>query len=121
MMRAAIILGVVFVIIAVVQFRRTTHLPNGTFKNLKQTALAVQLYAGDHDGFLPASLNELVPAYTTADYLRGGPTLLTPGVNLRELPNDTVILRALETDGSAIEIRADMSSSITLHQALAHY
>ena len=110
-------IGIVIVVIPLIQYERAKDIQTRTLKNLKEIAFSLKLYAADHDGFLPASLDELVPTYATAESVRSKPAFLTQSVNLDKLPSKTVILRAADhssraAEVRAVEVRADMSFSI---------
>jgi hypothetical protein len=71
----------------------------------KQVGLAVKMYADDHQGRLPRSLDELVPAYLPDKSFFPHVYLATPHALLGELPLESIILFRVATDGRRHETR----------------
>ncbi len=64
----------------------------------RQVGLAAKLYADDHEGHLPASLNELVPHYLPDRTFFPHVHLATPRAVLAELQPKAIILFRVDTD-----------------------
>ncbi len=58
----------------------------------KQVGLAALLYSQDHEGSLPETLPQLVPNYLPDETLLPGHYLTTPGMVLKDLPPQAIIL-----------------------------
>jgi hypothetical protein len=71
----------------------------------KQVGLAAKLYAGDHQGRLPQSLDELAPSYLPDEALLPGVMLATPRAVLSELSPDSTIMLRIVTDNSRKKTR----------------
>jgi hypothetical protein len=108
-----VVAGIVtYFVVAVIHDEHERSLRTSTLKNLKEVALALTLYATDHHGSLPASLDELLPTYTSEEFMRDHPVFLTPAANMDKLSNDTIILRAPDGTGRVAEVRADSSGAM---------
>jgi hypothetical protein len=55
-------------------------------------AIALKLYAFDHDGFLPDTLSELIPKYAPNTQFIAHMELVTPKAELEKLPPRSIIL-----------------------------
>jgi hypothetical protein len=71
----------------------------------RQVGLAAKLYANDHEGRLPGSLNELVPQYLPDKTLLPHVRFATPRTVLAELPPTAIILFRVATDEDRHETR----------------
>ena len=94
--------------------------PDPLLRTLKRVALAMRLFANDHDGMLPISLSELVPQYTSNELKLYHPELIKPGAILGMLPPNTIILEGTDAAGNIGEVRADDSRSIRRSPKAVH-
>ncbi len=71
----------------------------------KQVGLAAKLYADDHQGHLPPSLDELAPTYLPDRTLLPHVHFSLPRAVLAELPTESIILFRVATDSRHRETR----------------
>jgi hypothetical protein len=98
----ALILGIAF---PVMNIDTISGVITKAAQETKQVGLAAKLYADDHQGRLPQSLDELAPAYLPDKTFFPHVHLATPRAVLADLPPESIILFRVATDASRRETR----------------
>lgn len=89
----------------------------GAMSDAKQVGMAARLYADDHQGRLPENLQQLVPNYLPDDKFFSRMQLTTPGVLLKDLPQNSIIAVKTATEPKrkqtrVVFVRADFSVNL---------
>jgi hypothetical protein len=82
-------------------------------QDARQVGIAIQLFAVDHEGAMPANLKDLVPKYLPDTRLFQHTRLTTPGASLATLPKDSIIAFRLvpQEDEAVVVVTKDGSAA----------